>query len=1284
MAWSSHCHNEGARANWPEQWHLLVGPRHCALERWEAVDTSSQHSSTEALRPDTLWECPCAPLQARAHHRHSSRTTSPRTSENQRRVEGASGNRGLHYVWTGTTTFVVDADRISEPYEPGTPMDSEQDDNGEEPEEPVDYDELPDEAPMGPPPPPTTTTSSSAKPSSSPHVHPATTAPADAELPEQSPTTQSVMEPEPLEEPQVPPSLTTSHLPIPEGQKPFFVPENKETFAQQRARVARQETLLIRRPESYGPATAQPVRETPYSQKPLNDDDKIEFTCEVDLMPNSHLPPGWNYENGYMVLGEIEDEWRIEGNYLTSGPGEGVHSNRGQLSCSFEVFGTPTHHQVGQWTSSPRQMDPWYALQTADRTRLDWLHTVQDPNTTPKGCQEHLPGQELWRWNHLPAGGQDQRSLERKDYVFVGPTCLQGGQAEGVSFVLPERRLGLRWGGQCQTWPHPAGKVHPQLEDQCWWEPSSKSEAHMSRVQRPGCFERDFDYSEPYVDSSFQELCAEHCINAGLLPLHGRHLDRLPSGQELWPWFWTRDLGEASPWSWWSTWSTSWTRPSDEAHQAHVRPGGCPESLVWWSCGKDFEDGRWSHSAAPVGQLPLPGLRPADPTSTRWWWCCRSTPPFGDLWTSCGRPLGMLWWTRPCNQSPHGQAEIYFQFSRMAQWCWEGGAHLLRGKDHQDRRQPLEDPPHWLPGKAETNQLSKRKTTESFACDWRRKNCASRPTWWATMASHSDCSMAPGPSEYDGWISDHRYYNHSLGSKQSPTVRQTEWRCGLGISKPWEKGGRDLHSVFGRKLRLPCRQFQPRWLHSSHGGSSHCWRSWRPLQLGGLAQLEAGTDLKIHFGGRISSSIWSCGQPAVHLHLLESDLEALVGPQRPADAEDASGTGTHRGREGPLRFAGEAWSSGKQWYRQTYHHRSFGDTGQIGLLLSEDPLGIIRTAICWWTHQTDGRSTIGRTTSNSHGEAQERHYVPGCEEEDASRKTKKHKDVCNEEASASSTSDVCYVLDRQFSDLLGHHRQHNLHLQQPLPGHAQAALHRDSGDCHRHHGAWRLEDLEPSWSSWTGCWRRNPQRGEYTSSLFGGNTDRDECVGDRDPPRTLWGGETIGNHNGGGHGPQVRARIHDGNTPSGIGHLLHGPERSTTCSRATTSGRPPQPDSSTRVFHEEWSLLACWSFMPEAICHPGNHREELLHQMLASAWWHFAAGQLGWRLSRDFFTLSDFFILHTSTDVNCVLRNGDFFLCFRFGISHCLSHTALSTQYHFKGARSCLGLPWATGPSYAF
>ena len=127
----------------------------------------------------------------------------------------------------------------------------------------------------------------------------------------------SVTEPEPLEEPPVPPPLTTSHCRFLRARKPFFVPEKKESFAQQRARLARQETLLIKRPEAYGPERAQPARDTPYSQKPLADEDKIEFVCDVDLMAKSHLPPGRNYEDGYMVLGEIEDEWRIEGNYLT-------------------------------------------------------------------------------------------------------------------------------------------------------------------------------------------------------------------------------------------------------------------------------------------------------------------------------------------------------------------------------------------------------------------------------------------------------------------------------------------------------------------------------------------------------------------------------------------------------------------------------------------------------------------------------------------------------------------------------------------------------------------------------------------------------------------------------------------------------------------------------------------------------------------------------------------------------------------------------------------------------
>ena len=156
------------------------------------------------------------------------------------------GSRELHYLWTGTTTFYVDADRMSEPYEATTPMDSDRDD-GDEPEGPMD-DDQPDTTPAGRSPPPTTTSMPApSRPSNAPHVSPTTStnnaAPTDAELPEVPPTPITVLEPEPLEEPQVPPSVV-SDIPMPEGQKPFFVPERKETFAEQRSRLERQETLL--------------------------------------------------------------------------------------------------------------------------------------------------------------------------------------------------------------------------------------------------------------------------------------------------------------------------------------------------------------------------------------------------------------------------------------------------------------------------------------------------------------------------------------------------------------------------------------------------------------------------------------------------------------------------------------------------------------------------------------------------------------------------------------------------------------------------------------------------------------------------------------------------------------------------------------------------------------------------------------------------------------------------------------------------------------------------------
>ena len=56
------------------------------------------------------------------------------------------------------------------------------------------------------------------------------------------------LEPEPLEEPGVPASITQSEFPVPPQQQQFIKPSKSETFAEQRARVARQETLLFKPP----------------------------------------------------------------------------------------------------------------------------------------------------------------------------------------------------------------------------------------------------------------------------------------------------------------------------------------------------------------------------------------------------------------------------------------------------------------------------------------------------------------------------------------------------------------------------------------------------------------------------------------------------------------------------------------------------------------------------------------------------------------------------------------------------------------------------------------------------------------------------------------------------------------------------------------------------------------------------------------------------------------------------------------------------------------------------
>ena len=228
-------------------------------------------------------------------------------------------DRPLHYTWTGTTTFIVDVDNMSDGYAPTTPLDSDHEGAGEPPDE-----EPPSGSagPAGPSAAPGLASKAMARPTSSTstpgHQHQAlppedrreALAPGEEvqDLPV-SPTVQSVMEPEPLEEPVVP-SLTESHLPVPPDQQRLYqAPAGGETFAAQRSRYEQQESLLFKKPSGYGPARNAPEnRPTPYSERPVGENSKetFEFACDVDVVPKGMvLPSGWTVEDGFLQLGQV-------------------------------------------------------------------------------------------------------------------------------------------------------------------------------------------------------------------------------------------------------------------------------------------------------------------------------------------------------------------------------------------------------------------------------------------------------------------------------------------------------------------------------------------------------------------------------------------------------------------------------------------------------------------------------------------------------------------------------------------------------------------------------------------------------------------------------------------------------------------------------------------------------------------------------------------------------------------------------------------------------------------
>jgi len=55
---------------------------------------------------------------------------------------------------------------------------------------------------------------------------------------------------------------------------------------------------------------------SPYSNKPI-DDAALSHEIEIDITDkNTQLPPGWHFEDGYIAMNGVCDEWQIKGNYL--------------------------------------------------------------------------------------------------------------------------------------------------------------------------------------------------------------------------------------------------------------------------------------------------------------------------------------------------------------------------------------------------------------------------------------------------------------------------------------------------------------------------------------------------------------------------------------------------------------------------------------------------------------------------------------------------------------------------------------------------------------------------------------------------------------------------------------------------------------------------------------------------------------------------------------------------------------------------------------------------------
>ena len=224
----------------------------------------------------------------------------------------------------------------------------------------------------------------------------------------------------------------------------FFQAHQAGNFAEQRARVARQETLLLKPPEGYAPQWNVPAeRPTPYPERPLAENERVDFVLDVDFLAKTSLPAGWTFEDGILQLGEVQDECRLQGNHIIR-----YHylARNKEFKPTADNCPIPLEYLSNQrytkLTCGKLVKDKWTRTQPCRQVTghfwTGYIHKLQDPNLLVQSGQEQVQRPDLWSRVHLPAGGQSPCTSERALHVPRWSTCVHWGQEEKIGILLWE------------------------------------------------------------------------------------------------------------------------------------------------------------------------------------------------------------------------------------------------------------------------------------------------------------------------------------------------------------------------------------------------------------------------------------------------------------------------------------------------------------------------------------------------------------------------------------------------------------------------------------------------------------------------------------------------------------------------------------------------------------------------------------------------------------------------------------------------------------------------------